>query len=85
MDKHPQGPQQAPEDDGHAVAPMNLEGMPWYDPRDPLPPNPHAEPLTGRNLWRYAFSAVGAGLLIVLAFGLGGAALIWFCVNIWFR
>ncbi|MEA5016973.1 MAG: hypothetical protein VB099_20690 [Candidatus Limiplasma sp.] len=85
MDKRPNRPDQVPEDEEYTVAPMNLEGMPWYTPQDPAPKNPNAEPLTGKNLWRYAFSAVGAGLLIVMIFGLGGAALIWFCINVWFR
>lgn len=78
-------PAPAEGDDGHTVAPMNVEGMPWYTAKEPLPHNPDAEPLTGRNLWRYAFSAVGAGLLIVLVFGVAGAVFIWFCTNVWFR
>ena len=72
-------------DDGRVIAPMNVEGMPWYRAAEPTKPNPNAEPLSGKNLWRYTFSAVGAGLLIVLAFGTAGAAFIWFCTNIWFR
>ena len=24
-----------PEDDGHVIAPMNVEGMPWYKPEKP--------------------------------------------------
>lgn len=76
-------PARTPEDD-RTIAPMNVEGMPWYTADEPAPKNPDAEPLTGKNLWRYAFSAVGAGLLIVMVFGVCAAAFIWFCINIWF-
>lgn len=76
---------QPPQEEDHVVAPMNVEGMPWYSPGESVPRNPEAEPLTGKNLWRYAFSAVGAGLLIVILFGLAGAAFIWFCIHLWFR
>ena len=72
-------------EDERVIAPMNVDGMPWYRPGKPRPKNPRAEPISYRNIWRYAFSAVGTGLLILSAFGLTGAAFIWFCVNVWFR
>jgi len=72
-------------EDDRVIAPMNVEGMPWYTPGKPLPRNPSAEPLSNHHLWRYTFSAVGTALLILSAFGLTGAAFIWFCVNVWFR
>jgi hypothetical protein len=75
-----------PDDDGRTIAPMDGEGMPWHVPPRPRPPrDPNAEPLRGGALFRYMFSAVGAGLLVVLAFSAAGAAFILFCTQIWFR
>lgn len=73
------------EDDGRTVAPMDLEGTPWQRPTAKLHHNPKAEPLMGKNLFRYMLSAVGAGLLIVLAFSAAGAAFILFCTGVWFK
>ncbi len=77
--------EQREEGDDRVVADMNVEGMPWYRRGEPAPKNPDAEPLTGRNLWRYTFSAVGAGLVVVFVFGICAAAFIWFCIHVWFR
>ena len=75
-----------PDDDGRTVAPMDAEGMPWHVPARPRAPrDPDAEPLRGAALFRYMLSAVGAGLLVVLAFSVAGAAFILFCTQIWFR
>jgi hypothetical protein len=71
-------------DDGHTVAPMNIEGMPWY--RDEPPgKNPNAEKMTRRQMVRYTFYAVLAGLCIVAVFGAAAALFIRFCTDIWFR
>lgn len=69
----------------HVVAPMNVEGMPWYQPEEPTAKNPNAEPMTRRQALRYTLYAVGAGLLVVGVFATAGAAFIWFCINVWFR
>ena len=74
-----------PEDDGRTIAPMNIEGMPWQTRETHSHKNPNAQPLLGRDLRQYLFSAVGAGLLIVFLFGAVGAAFILFCTQIWFR
>ena len=74
-----------PEEDERVVAPMNVEGMPWYQPEAPKPKNPNAEPMSKRDAFRYTLSAVGAGLLIVAVFGTVAAAFVWFCCNVWFR
>lgn len=73
------------DEDDRVIANMNIEGMPWYNAQEAKPKNPNAEPMSTRNLWRYALSAVGAGLLIVMAFGLFGALFIWFCTNVWLK
>lgn len=78
-DEHPE------DEDDRTVADMNVEGMPWYRAEKPMPKNPNAEEISKKNLWRYAFSAVKAGLLIVFVFGLLGALFIFFCTNIWLR
>ena len=69
-------------DDGHTIAPMNVEGMPWY--REDTPRNPDAEPISKQNARRYAGAAVAAGLVIVCIFGLAAALFIWLCCNVWF-
>ena len=77
--------ERAKEDDGRVIAPMNVEGMPWYQREQPKPKNPSAESMTRKQAARYTLYAVGAGLAIVFIFGTAGAAFIWFCSNVWFR
>ena len=85
-DPREQGPRTEDEtEDTMVVADMNVEGMPWYRPDAPRPKNPDAEEISKKNLWRYTFAAVKAGLLIVFVFGLAGALFIWFCTNVWLR
>ncbi len=70
------------------VADMNVEGMPWYRPeqgRERAPKNPRPERMTPRETFHWALGAVGAGLLIVSAFGLAGFLFIQFCIHVWFR
>ena len=78
-----------PDDDGRTVAAMDIEGMPWQRAPRTHAPKPAAganpEPLQGKALLRYLFGAVGAGLLVVLAFSVAGAAFILFCTKVWFR
>jgi hypothetical protein len=71
-------------DDGHTVAPMNIDGMPWYRD-DPPKKNPNAEPMSRRQTARYAWYAVLAGLSIVAVFGIAAALFIRFCTDVWFR
>ncbi len=74
-----------PEDDGRTVAPMNVEGMPWHTVLPQTQPGMQAEPMQGKALRRYLFSAVWAGLLITMVFGAAGALFILFCTQVWFR
>jgi hypothetical protein len=67
---------------------MNVEGMPWH--RSDAPPTrdenaPPPEKMTFRQALRYSFSAVGAGLLIVAAFGIAAWLFIEFCTHVWFK
>ena len=76
-------------DDGHTIANMNVEGMPWYKPeRTDLPPeNPNApkDGLTRRQRRMYTASALKAGLLVAGVMCLGMVAFVAFCVFVWFR
>ena len=76
-------------DDGHTIANMNVEGMPWYKPERPdLPPeNPNApkDGLTRRQMRMYTASALKAGLLVAGVMCLGMVAFVAFCVFVWFR
>ena len=76
------------QDDGRTIAPMNVDGMPWH--RGNAAPvrdenAPPAEKMTFRQTVRYTFSAVGAGLLIVAAFGAAAWLFIEFCIHVWFK
>lgn len=84
--KHEQ--RRVPQDDGRAIAPMNVEGMPWYREDAPPPRDENTqstEKMTFRQTVRYTFSAVGAGLLIVAVFGVAAWLFIEFCIHVWFK
>jgi hypothetical protein len=75
-------------DDGRTVAsmaglksPSHARAHPAAAPSAAPPP----EPLSRRALVRYTLSAVGAGLLIAIAFCACGALFIAFCVHVWLR
>jgi len=83
-------------DDGRVIAPMNVDGMPWYSKTRVIPAvesgvesvtESAAVPvvMTRRESLAFAFGVIKAALLVSLAF-IGGLYLfILFCVNIWFR
>jgi len=88
-------------DDGRVIAPMNVEGMPWYTPKPPAGrasgrapeqaargPGDSAglpEKMTRQESAAFASGVLKAALLVALALIGGYFAFIWFCVNIWFR
>lgn len=75
-----------PDDDGRTIVDMNVEGMPWYVPRERRPEADQGkEPLTREELRMYKWAAVKAGLLIVLIFALVFGIFIAFCDYVWFR
>ena len=61
------------DDDGHTIADMNVEGMPWYDrARRERTEDGKAKPPMDRSQRQATILAViGAALLIALAFGVG--------------
>ena len=60
-------------DDGRTIVNMNVEGMPWYVPKDEENASGsrrtgHQEPLDKEQLRMYRWAALKAGLLVVLVF-----------------
>ena len=75
-------------DDGHTIADMNIEGMPWYRPERPgfssgAPSS--GEGLTPRQMRTYTWGALKAAMLVTLVMCLGIILFVVFCVLIWFR
>jgi len=76
-------------DDGRVIAPMNVEGMAWYAPKQASAKSGGCagapEKLTrGENI-AFAFGVLKAVLLVSFAFIGGLLAFILFCVNIWLK
>ena len=70
------------EDDGHIIANMNVDGMPWYEPKREK--NEEKLELT-KEEQRYLISgALKAALLVAGIFILVFFLFILFCTNIWF-
>ena len=75
-----------PGDDGHSVANMNVEGMPWHTGQSaPTDDNPREFPLDRRETRAFIWGALGAALLIAMVFIAGAAAFILFCTRVWFK
>ena len=80
-------------DDGRVVAPMNVEGMPWYSGErapgdagtgvsaDPVAP----VKLTFRENVAFMFGVLKAVLLVALVFIGVLLGFILFCIHVWFR
>ena len=81
-------------DDGRTIAPMNVEGMPWYSPGEKparqegteRKTGEKPEPvLTGREARYYTWGALKAALLVVGVLCAGIVLFVLFCQHIWFR
>ncbi len=74
-------------DDGHTVAPMNVDGMPWYIPEDKRLPRSGGsqEPLDRRARRGMLLGVLAAAFLVAAAFGVVYLLFILFCTNIWFK
>ena len=61
------------DDDGHTIADMNVEGMPWYDraQRNRTEDGKTKPPLDRSQRQATILAVVTAALLIALAFGVG--------------
>jgi hypothetical protein len=74
------------EDDGRAVANMNVEGMPWFSPSEaPEAPAGGKTPLGIRETWRFIFGTLAAALSVGAVFLAGAALFILFCQYVWLR
>jgi len=99
MEKKPSG-KLSQTDDGRVIAPMNVDGMPWYFRRRNADAAPDEADVTGSDLSDSGFSVpekltrreslsftlgvLSAALLAALVF-IGGLYLfILFCIHIWF-
>jgi len=78
------------DDDGRVICNMDVEGTRWHDKvvrhsERTARKMPSGEQMTRSEAWRFAWSAVLAGLLIVLVFSVTWVLFILFCTKIWFR
>ena len=75
------------DDDGRVVAPMNVDGMPWYRKGKPLGNDSGSKqpPLTRREALSLILNGALAGLTIALIIGGLGALFILFLTNVCFR
>ena len=77
------------EDDGRVIAPMNIDGMPWYNPkkeRDRANEGSSAPvTLSRRDKLAFAFGVLKAVLLAASVFIGALLAFILFCTEVWFR
>ena len=85
-------------DDGRVIAPMNIEGMPWYAPgkkpqqdvcqgdgsADTLGPAIPAKMTRGENI-AFSFGVIKAVLLVTFIFVGTLFLFILFCVNVWLK
>ena len=85
MSRRPRNRTSFDEDDGRVIAPMNVEGMPWYTPKNPMvgTGSKPSEPLTKKEERIYRNAALKAGLLIAGVFGAAGFVLIELLILIW--
>jgi len=77
------------DDDGRVIAPMNVEGMPWYVPKPArITPSEKTQvmpELSFREKVAFMSGVIKAVLLVALVFIGGLLAFILFCTEIWFR
>lgn len=81
-------PNSEAEDDGRVIAPMNVDGMPWYiengmERREQESGGgPHQ--MTKEEQRAFTWGVVKAGLLVVGVFAAAGFLFILFCLKVWF-
>jgi len=75
------------EDDGRVIAPMNVEGMPWYVQRPASHEQGGGAPafLSRGEKLAFAWGVIKAGMLIVGVFTFVYLGFILFCTEIWFK
>lgn len=80
------------EDDGRVIAPMNVEGMPWYDSHRTKNKDADAEKnaqelkkIGKKETFHLILGVLGAALAVTAVFALGYLLFILFCQYVWFR
>lgn len=71
-------------DDGHTIANMNVEGMPWYHEEKPEAEADSGEQMTKQQVRLYTMGALRAGLLVVGVFSVALILFVLFCLYVWF-
>lgn len=71
------------EDDGRTIAPMNVEGMPWYTPKQ-LQGSTGGSVLDKRQARPAMWGALAAGLTVVGVISVGIILFVLFCTQVWF-
>ena len=72
-------------DDGHVIASMNVEGMPWYEGTPVMPSGTAGETLDRRQTRFAIMGALKASLLIAGVFSAGLILFVLFCTEIWLK
>ena len=72
-------------DDGHVVADMNVDGMPWYSPRKKNRPESGQNMLSEFETRIAMWGALKAALLVCAVFCAGIILFVLFCLKVWFR
>lgn len=73
-----------PDDDGRTLADMNVEGMPWYRPKQETDASEKVHLTAQESRWAM-WGALKAALLVAAIFAGVFALFILFCDNIWLR
>lgn len=73
------------DDDGRVIAPMNVEGMPWYVKKDSSSSGTNKEPLNKSETRGIIFSALLAALVIGGVFVVAVFLFIMFSIHVWLR
>ena len=75
------------DDDGHTIAKMDVDGMPWYLERARRNQGPDKQPieLSKAERWAMLKGVLAAAMLIVLIFVVVFALFILFAEHIWFK
>ena len=73
------------DDDGRVIAPMNVEGMPWYEGTPMMPSGSAGETLDRRQTRFAIIGALKASLLIAGVFSAGLILFVLFCTEIWLK
>jgi len=72
-------------DDGHVIASMNVEGMPWYTHGNDSPLKQEQQQLSRYEFRHVLLGALGASLLVAGVLSAGVILFVLFCTEIWLK